>query len=163
MSSLSRSGGIQVKCKNCGRPSPADQFVVDHQRKMMICASCAKTTSKPVPQKLSSMINRSAPSKPAMKAEPSQTIGMSMPKVVTPISKAPVAPPAPKKIVQRDVDDDYLDKMYEQKQMGMKKFPRIDKEKIKYQCSRCGYHFPYNTERITPSKCPYCAYPVSYP
>lgn len=145
MSTLMRSGSIPVKCKNCGKASPADLFVIDHQRKMMVCPTCAKSTGKPVTQKFSTLLEKNKITN------------------ATPHSSIPIAPAPPKKEIPKDHEDEFLEKTYRQKISSLGKYPRIDKEKIKYHCQKCNYKFAYNTERLTPSKCPYCSYAVNYP
>jgi rubrerythrin len=34
--------GIHVKCKRCGKPSPAQEFILDPVYRMMVCRNCVK-------------------------------------------------------------------------------------------------------------------------
>jgi DNA-directed RNA polymerase subunit RPC12/RpoP len=119
---------IKVKCRNCGKEYPADQFVLDHVYKMMVCPQCVKDRQK---------------KEYALKSKTGQA----------------EEEPEQKKPSGWDKEDEYIEKAYKEKQSRQSNSPvfeEIDRDKIKYKCSKCGYKFVYNRLSKTPSKCPYC-------
>lgn len=146
MSSLNASGNIRVKCKRCGRLSPANEFVIDHINKVMVCAACAKGAKPATPTTLSELAVRNKPT--VLKAR-------------IPAPSAPIAPA--KKVVVDDPEEEKMAAAYNEKKAKLGAYPRIDDEKVRYRCGKCGYQFPYNKVKQTPAKCPYCAYQINWP
>lgn len=56
-----------------------------------------------------------------------------------------------------DFEDEYLDRVQKQKDRINVVFERLDRERIRYTCFKCGYKFIYNTIKRYPQICPYCS------
>ncbi len=143
MSSLNASGNVRVQCKRCGRLSPANDFVIDHLNKVMVCSACAKGAPKPT------TLSELAAKKPTVL------------KARIPAPSAPIAPA--KRVTVNDPEEDKMEKAYQEKKAKLGAYPRIDDEKVRYKCGKCGYQFPYNKVKQSPAKCPYCAYQINWP
>lgn len=60
-----------------------------------------------------------------------------------------------------DKEDEHLERAYKAKLKQTVKVERIDDEKVKYKCPKCGYSFIYNPARNIPARCSYCGSDVS--
>jgi len=119
---------IPVKCKKCGRFARADEFILDLDYKMMVCQQCVK--EKRMKHEVHSELAK----------QKEQT-------------KEDTKEPKP---AGWDHEDEYLSRNYKTKMMDSVKVVRIDAQRVKYKCPKCGYTFTYDVERSTPGRCPYC-------
>lgn len=121
---------VKAKCRQCGKESPAESFILDHYYKMVVCPACSEKRAK---ENNASIIARK-------KVPKSDT-------VVTNIEEKKCA---------WDSEDEYLNKLYQLKNQDLIQVRKIDDEKVQYKCPKCKYEFPYNIIRKTPTKCHFC-------
>lgn len=144
LSPMLKTGGIkttktvQVKCRNCGKSAKAEDFVLDHVYKMMVCPDCIKT--RKLNEKVHDELKAQKDQKLKEREEAKQ-------------EKEP-------KPVGWDKEDEYLKRVYERKaaEKSSVDIKKIDDEKAIYKCPKCRYDFKYNLVRKTPVRCPFCDY-----
>lgn len=117
---------IKAVCKRCGKSSPANQFVLDTVYRMMVCPSCVRERKDKI---------LAAKMQQEREKEKEQE---------------PPRPPG------WDAEDEYLDKLYKQREKIKVEFERIDENRVKYTCPKCKYKFVYDTVKKYPDICPYC-------
>ena len=61
-----------------------------------------------------------------------------------------------------DKEDEYLERVHMERQAMAGSAEKIDDERVRYHCQKCGYNFLYNFIKKTPPKCPYCGREVDY-
>lgn len=123
---------VKAKCRRCGREAPAEQFVLHHQYRMMVCPECVKEGKQHtnVHYELRKQKELEAKQKPDEKPKPAGW----------------------------DADDEYLERAARQQSKEPKaEIERISKDMIRYKCQKCSYRFTYNTEKKIPARCPYCS------
>jgi DNA-directed RNA polymerase subunit RPC12/RpoP len=59
-----------------------------------------------------------------------------------------------------DAEDDYLERVQQEREKSTIKVQKVDSDHVKYQCVKCKYSFLYNVTRKTPAVCPYCSTPI---
>ena len=59
-----------------------------------------------------------------------------------------------------DEEDVYLEKVCKNREEGKVFVHRIDANKVRYKCKKCGFQFAYNVTTNWPSICQYCERPV---
>ncbi|MFH1770011.1 MAG: hypothetical protein ABH828_00465 [archaeon] len=124
---------VKAVCRKCKRSASADEFVMDHDAKMMVCPLCVADKRKK-----------------DVKPVNNPTKGFS--------SQAGIKSDKP---VDWDKEDEYLEKMAKKKPTEPKQsFTRIDARKISYICPKCKYKFAYDEFKEYPKTCPYCRKPV---
>lgn len=122
---------VKAKCRQCGKESPAESFVLDHNYKMMVCPACSEKRAKE---------NNAA---------------------ITARKKAPTPDTVVNQKVEEkkcawDAEDEYLSRLYQLKDQDLIHVKKIDDEKVQYKCPKCKYEFQYNIIRKTPTKCHFC-------
>ena len=141
-------GGKEVTavCKRCGRPSAAEKFVLDPIYKMVVCPACiAERKSK---------IN--------MGKKPGENANATGAASATGAEQAAAPKPAaPAKPKGWDNEDEYLNRAYNEKRGNAPVIEKMSDGRTKYQCKKCTYKFPYDTDKKTPANCPYCGTPVN--
>jgi predicted Zn-ribbon and HTH transcriptional regulator len=116
--------GVPSKCRKCGRTADSRTFILDPVEKMMICPQCVG--------------DRKAKSF-------SQQMKTGMLK--------PSAAAAPSKPRDWDSEDEYLNRVFKQKE-EMPNFREVETGRL--QCSKCKYVFKYMKDINKPKDCPYC-------
>ncbi|MFH1174879.1 MAG: hypothetical protein V1725_07115 [archaeon] len=185
------NAGPMAKCRNCGKESPADTFVLDPVYGMMVCQACVK--SRKTPQKIKpgqeqrEMQSRrpvekiipntnaaraalqSMQKKPAMDDDVDDFDDEPVRSSVrntggpreTPAKKVPVEKPT-----GWDREDDFIDRAYSAKQKQKAAVEGtvvpIDDDHVKYTCKKCKYAFKYNLEKKQPAHCPYCGADIRF-
>ena len=123
---------IQVVCKNCGKSSPMEHFALDNVFRMIVCRNCTKDRR----------LRENVRAEVAKQKED---------KMVKAASGGEDEKPA-----GWDKEDVMIERAYRQKAAQTVSVERIDNVKVRYSCPKCKYKFLYNTEKRTPSSCPYC-------
>ena len=126
---------IKAICRKCKRSALAEEFVMDHDAKIMVCPLCVAEKRKKDVKPINNPV----------KGFSSQTGTIK--------SKQPR---------DWDKEDEYLEKVAKKKPVEPKRsFERIDDQKISYVCTKCNYKFAYNEYKKYPKTCPYCKHPVA--
>lgn len=120
---------VSVRCRKCGESTESDNLVLDSVYKMMICPNCVNKRKAE---------ERNSPKDNSVKNSPVK-------------EKQEEKPPG------WDKEDEYLEKMYQQKRGNSVKVKKIDSQTVKYICPKCKYAFVYNTVLKKPARCPYCS------
>lgn len=131
---------IKVKCKVCGRSASAAEFVLDPVFKTMACPMCVRDRKAKDFSRQNQPHGQATPqtsqSAPAQKIQPAAS--------------------------HMDSEDAELERAYQKKQEMIRQvkaasqFEKIDDDKIKMKCLKCGYGFVFNIAKRTPGNCPYC-------
>lgn len=121
-----------VICRKCNKQTRPDDFILDHVYKMVVCKNCVKD------RQTREQVHKEIEAQKAQQKEVKEE----------------------QKPSGWDKDDDYLERAYRLKQQNAPKVERVDGKKVRYSCQRCKYRFLYDTDRRTPSVCPYCSTPV---
>lgn len=124
------SKSIMVKCRNCGKEYPADQFVLDYVYRMVVCPQCVKDRQK------REVIHKEAKQQADEAKQQEEELK--------------------KKPAGWDRDDVLLEKAYAEKQAKKMPIVEIAPGKFRYRCQKCRYEFTYSKATNTPSRCPYC-------
>jgi hypothetical protein len=126
-----QKSGVKATCKNCGKPSAVEDFVLDPNFKMMVCLSCSKgrreraEMMKEVQKKREDNL---AAQKEAVKDKPRGW----------------------------DQEDEYLERMNKSKNKNVVDVTSIDDQRVKYKCPGGKYGFAYDQVRKHPPRCPFC-------
>ncbi|MBI5389366.1 hypothetical protein HZB01_03235 [Candidatus Woesearchaeota archaeon] len=124
---------ISVNCKQCGRPSPSTDFVLDPYYGMMVCAACVKARKQ---QASITQSREKAKADAAAHALQEQQKG---------------------KPAGWDAEDEYLEKMGRFRKTETAPTGETQgKEKLNKTCHKCQYAYVYNTVTRFPRSCPYC-------
>jgi DNA-directed RNA polymerase subunit RPC12/RpoP len=67
----------------------------------------------------------------------------------------------PKRPAGWDSEDEYLERVYQERDRSTVKVQKVDSDRVKYNCVNCKYGFVINIITKTPKMCPYCGSPVS--
>ncbi|MDD5178269.1 MAG: hypothetical protein PHT54_03255 [Candidatus Nanoarchaeia archaeon] len=121
---------IMVKCRQCGRVAAADEFILDHVYKRMVCPECIKD------RRAREQVHEEA--KFVREEKLSRKIEDKMPQrgTMQPVAK---------------------DQSFNPRMEAVKEQPApASNGKRRYTCSKCTFEFNYNTLTKVPSKCPYC-------
>ena len=122
--------GVKAKCRKCGREAEANEYVLDHFYKMMVCPNCIKERK-------------------------AKDLAVSMQKSAA--EQAVKAAASDQRPVGWDEDDDYLQRASRSKGKNTVRAVRIDGERVKFNCPKCKYEIVYNTVKKIPGRCPYCS------
>lgn len=119
---------VQVKCKNCGNLAPSNLFKLDYRYGFVVCPACQK----------------------------GKTHKRESKKPLIPVKKK-LSPTGPRRTKPAgwDFEDELLEKMWAEKQKVKGKLVRIDKNRMRFTCGKCGYTFTFIEDR-KPKGCPYC-------
>ena len=120
---------VQVKCKNCGNLASSDLFKIDYRYGFVVCPVCQK-------------------GKVHRKETQESLIGVKK-------NELPTTGPRKAKPAGWDFEDDLLEKMWAEKQKLKGKFVRLNKDRMRFTCGKCGYAFTFVEDR-KPRSCPYC-------
>jgi DNA-directed RNA polymerase subunit RPC12/RpoP len=67
----------------------------------------------------------------------------------------------PKRPAGWDAEDEYLERVYQERERSTVKVQKLDDYRVKYTCLHCKYGFVFNMQTQTPKSCPYCSTPIS--
>ncbi|MDD5254103.1 MAG: hypothetical protein PHG05_03290 [Candidatus Nanoarchaeia archaeon] len=126
---------LVVKCRQCGRSAPANEFILDHIYRKMVCPMCIKDRHEKEKVHEEFRLERETKSQKSELLKPeSQAINLKK----------------DFKLMQRPLQQE---KPIEDKQ----------NQKRRFKCTKCTFEFPYNPATKTPLRCPYCNYTITYP
>jgi late competence protein required for DNA uptake (superfamily II DNA/RNA helicase) len=132
-------GNIKVNCKRCGKPAAASEFVLDPYYRMMVCPACVKERREGKRKESEAEKEAEKKIEEQKKAE----------------EETASRPPG------WDEEDVYLEKALKAKQNMKILVKRVDENKVRYMCKKCGFTFNYNLRTEMPRVCQYCAAPVN--
>lgn len=135
------SKGIKIKCRQCNRMSPTEEFVLDPVYKMVVCKMCVKERQQ------RDAIHKELQQEKDKKQQLKEAIAETKPKDQKPAGW--------------DEIDDRLEKLHKAKVASTVTVTKVDDDKVQYACPKCKYNFIYNMEKKTPRTCPYCSTPIS--
>lgn len=149
---------IKIKCRKCQRTALADDFVLDHDYKMMICPACVsekRSAGKKKQTVEKTQLDDSMDLNEAAQVSPVQSI--------KPLPRPQFSAPAEKKQEYIEISSKANNISAKQAQASSPQRMEPSRQaetpmgsKVKISCSKCNYRFSYDTERRYPSKCPYC-------
>lgn len=62
----------------------------------------------------------------------------------------------PKRPAGWDAEDEYLERVYQERERNTVNVQKVDSNHVKYRCIHCKYEFLINLVTKTPRICPYC-------
>ncbi|MBW2972166.1 hypothetical protein KY359_03980 [Candidatus Woesearchaeota archaeon] len=138
--------GVVVKCKRCGKESPANEFSLDPVYKMMVCRRCVeerRMKANPVMPRKFEMPEgvpqpKRGPEPPVVRNEPMKVQGKPAPK---PMPERPAMRNEPRQMPKADLTH--------------------SPDKTKQTCKKCGYKFLFDAEKGYPRNCPHCGTPIT--
>jgi DNA-directed RNA polymerase subunit RPC12/RpoP len=129
---------IKIPCKQCGRQADSTSFILDPVYKKMVCPDCVKS------RKLQAVLvkKQEETKKDAQKVQ----------------EQKPAQAPKPR---DWDSDDAELERLAKAKsQQPVAVAQRLDSDRVKYTCHKCGYKFVYSLFNKSPNHCGYCGHAV---
>jgi hypothetical protein len=118
---------LYAKCKKCGNKAPAKDFKIDDDLGVMVCSNCFHSASiKKIGKKVES--DKSVEEKEVVEEKPSS-------------------------IVIYDEREALRSGEFKKREVVK---PKVQDDRIKYICDKCGFGFKYNPIKMWPRVCPAC-------
>ncbi|MBN2142688.1 hypothetical protein JW711_05145, partial [Candidatus Woesearchaeota archaeon] len=116
------------------REHAANEMVLDHVYKMMVCPQCVK-------ERIASEKGLKHAASLALAEKAASEVKKDIP-------------------AGWDRDDEEIEASYDKKVRDRAVLEQIDDQRVKYTCRKCKYQFTYHTVQMRPERCPYCSTPV---
>lgn len=120
----------KVKCRQCGRFAPINDYRLDPVFGKMVCSACIKE------RRMREDVHREVNAQRQAKKKGMEEVA--------------------EKPAGWDIEDEFLSKVYASKMKNTVQVEHISGDKVKYKCPKCAYKFIYDTGRKMPPGCPYC-------